>query len=212
MQLVENEQWLHQAVVPAYQALQQAAGHAGIQLRLVSGWRSFQRQAAIWQRKCIGQRPVYDLAQQPVAINQLHGRAKLEAIMLYSALPGASRHHWGTDFDVYDAAAVSADYQVQLTAAEYGPDGPFYKLHCWLGENLVKFDFFRPYQRYQGGIAAEPWHLSYRPIAAICQAKLTPELLQQVLIQHPIAEQAEVLAALPDLYLQFIANICEDNA
>lgn len=211
MQLVENGQWLHQAVVPEYLKLQHAAARDGIALRLVSGWRSFQRQALIWQRKCTGQRPVYDLHQQLVQISNLSGRAKLDAILLYSALPGSSRHHWGTDFDIYDAATVSADYQVQLTAAEYGRNGPFYKLNGWLTEHLASFDFFRPYQKYQGGVAAEPWHLSYRPLADICLAKLSPQLLRQVLQQYPIDEQTAVLDALPELYQKYIVNICREN-
>lgn len=211
LQLVENQQWLHKSVVPAYLRLQQSAELAGLQIRLVSGWRSFQRQAVIWQQKCNGQRAVYDLSQRAVDISQLAGRDKLNAILLYSALPGASRHHWGTDFDIYDAAAVSPSYQVQLTQAEYHADGPFYKLHCWLQEYLQQFDFFRPYQRYQGGVAAEPWHLSYRPLAATAMSKLTQSLLQQVIMQNPIAEQTAVLAALPDIYQQYIINICEDE-
>ena len=33
--------------------------------------------------------------------------ALIETILLWSALPGGSRHHWGTDVDVFDAAAVA---------------------------------------------------------------------------------------------------------
>lgn len=210
MLLVENKQQLHQDVLPAYQQLQQAAAQQGFKIRLVSGWRSFSRQAVIWDRKCSGLQPVYDLSQQPVTISELSGLAKLQAILLYSALPGASRHHWGTDFDIYDAAAVSADYQVQLSTAEYAPGGPFYQMHCWLTEHMTQYGFFRPYQRYQGGIAAEPWHLSYQPLAATCLSVLTPQILADVLTKHPIAEQTDVLAAIPDIYQQFVINICED--
>ena len=210
MQQVENNQWLHQEVIPAYRELQHAAASDGIQIRLVSGWRSFQRQATIWQAKCNGLRPVYDLTQQPVAITELSGLAKLEAILLYSALPGASRHHWGPDCDIFDAAAVPADYQVQLTAAEYAVNGPFYRLNNWLQQHMTSFGFFRPYARYQGGIAAEPWHLSYRPLAEPCLQAFSPELLQHVLLTHPIAEQQQVLAALPTLFSKFVTNICKE--
>jgi LAS superfamily LD-carboxypeptidase LdcB len=212
MQQVENNQWLHQAVVPAYRELQRAAASDGIQIRLVSGWRSFQRQATIWQAKCDGRRPVYNLAQQPVTIADLSGVAKLEAIMLYSALPGASRHHWGTDCDIYDAAAVPADYQVQLTAAEYAENGPFYRLNNWLQLHMASYGFFRPYARYQGGIAAEPWHLSYRPLAESCLQAFSSAVLKQVLLTHPIAEQQQVLAVLPTLFSKFVTNICKEQA
>ena len=52
---------------------------------------------------------------------QYHGSAYGMA-----AVPGenASRHHWGTDLDVYDSRAVGEDYQVQLSPAEVAPGGP----------------------------------------------------------------------------------------
>ncbi|CAM5189250.1 M15 family metallopeptidase [Alishewanella longhuensis] len=90
--------------------------------------------------------------------------------MLYSALPGASRHHWGTELDIYDAAAVPADYQPQLLPAEYASGGPFYKLAWWLECHAAEYGFFLPYKRYQGGVAAEPWHISYQPLAKPYQA------------------------------------------
>ena len=34
--------------------------------------------------------------------------ARIDAILCWSALPGGSRHHWGTDCDVIDAAALPA--------------------------------------------------------------------------------------------------------
>ena len=35
-------------------------------------------------------------------------------ILEWSALPGASRHHWGSEFDVFDLAALPEGYRVQL--------------------------------------------------------------------------------------------------
>tara|TARA_R110002126_G_scaffold200330_1_gene347945 strand:+ start:5709 stop:6401 length:693 start_codon:yes stop_codon:yes gene_type:complete len=202
---------IHRQMKSAWQAMQQAAAKSGIDIRILSAFRSFQRQAAIWQQKCNGTRPVYDLAQQPVAITQLAGLAKLQAIMLYSALPGASRHHWGTDIDVYDAAAVPTDYQPQLLAAEYQSEGPFARLDRWLSTEAIKYGFFRPYQRYQGGVAAEPWHLSYTPIARPYMQALSVQALQHCLTQHPVAEQQSVLANLPYLYQTYVINCCEET-
>ena len=50
------------------------------------------------------------------------------------AIPGTSRHHWGTDLDVYDAAALPADYRLELSPAEVAPGGLFDSLHRWLDE------------------------------------------------------------------------------
>lgn len=202
---------VHQQMHTAWQDLCQAAAADGIAIKIVSAFRSFQRQNAIWQAKCAGLRPVYDLTQRQIPITSLYGLAKLEAILLYSALPGASRHHWGTELDIYDAAAVAADYQPQLQQSEYQAGGPFARLNLWLSREAGKFGFFRPYQQYQGGVAAEPWHLSYAPIAKRYLQAFSLATLSQCLQQHPIAEQESVLANLPYLYQTYIINICEST-
>ncbi|WP_333606765.1 M15 family metallopeptidase [Arsukibacterium sp.] len=199
----------HAQMLDAWLALCKAAMVDGISLQIVSAFRSFERQAAIWQAKCNGQRPVYNLQQQIVDITQLSGLKKLEAIMLYSALPGASRHHWGTELDLYDAAAVSSDYQPQLLTTEYQAGGPFARMDAWLTTNAENFGFFRPYLRYQGGVAAEPWHLSYAPLSQAFLAAFSVETLRQALLAHPIAEQQCVLSELPYLYQHYVENICD---
>jgi len=202
---------LHQQVIPAFTKLKAAMAKDGIQLTVVSAWRSFEHQARIWHAKCDGHRPVYNLQQDKVDITQLTGLAKLAAIMLYSALPGASRHHWGTDLDIYDAAAVPPSYRPELLTAEYSAGGPFYKLSQWLERYAADFNFFLPYQYYQGGIAAEPWHISYAPIAESYQAALSQEVLNAVWQQHPIAELTTIQQHLAQLFPRFITNICESR-
>ena len=51
---------------------------------------------------------------------------------------GASRHHFGTDLDIYDTRPIDDDYQLQLTPDEYSFTGPFAKLVAWLDDNLEK--------------------------------------------------------------------------
>ena len=200
---------LHQQLVKPFAALCRAAQQDGIEIKVASSFRSYARQAQIWNAKYLGQKAVLDKDGNQVAIAQLQGIEKLKAILLYSALPGASRHHWGTDLDLYDAAAVTAEYQLQLTEQEYGPTGPFYRLATWLAQHAGQFGFFLPYQHYQGGVAVEPWHLSYQPIAAHYLAQFSPELLRNCLIQHPIAGQSVILQHLDSIYSRYISNICE---
>lgn len=202
---------IHTDMVTAWHTLQHAAAAAGITLKMVSAFRSFERQASIWQAKYEGKRPVYNLQQQPYDMNNLHGYQKLEAILLYSALPGASRHHWGTELDLYDAAAVNETYQPQLQPGEYSENGPFYFMSQWLQSHAADFGFYLPYQHYQGGVAAEPWHLSYRPLSQQYAAELTLSALQYCLEQHPVAGQRDVLQYLPEIYRQFITNTCEEK-
>lgn len=210
--LVELEQRhrLLPDVKAAYQQMQQAAASDGIELALVSSYRSFAQQARIWTAKYTGQRPVYNKAQQHVDISLLDGFAKIEAILLYSALPGASRHHWGTDLDVFDKAAVAADYQVQLLDAEYQPGGPFYSLDQWLNQQAASFGFFRPYQRDQGGVAKEAWHLSYRPLAEGYLKSFDETMLFDAITQSELPDKTLLLEHLPLIYQRYVCNICED--
>ena len=53
-------------------------------------------------------------------------------------LPGASRHHWGHDVDIYDAAAMPEGYQIQLTPEEVEGAGIFAPMHDWLDRYFDK--------------------------------------------------------------------------
>ena len=74
----------------------------------------------------------------------------IDAILTWSALPGASRHHWGSDIDVIDAAALGPGARAQLVAEEFAPGGRFERLNGWLDSNMGRFGFFRPYATVQG--------------------------------------------------------------
>ena len=200
---------LHEDAAHPFNALCDAAKADGIEIKIVSAFRSFQRQAAIWQAKLAGLRPVYDQDGHIIDITRLTGKAKLDAVLLYSALPGASRHHWGTELDVYDSGAVPMDYKPQLDPAEYSPGGPFHRLQQWLSKYATEFGFFLPYREFQGGVAAEPWHISYQPVASVYQASFTTSILHQCLTQHPLAEQQLVLTHLEAIFDRYIANICQ---
>ncbi len=199
---------VHPDVVVPWRKLCEAARSAGFELRAVSGYRSFDRQLKIFNDKAEGRRPVFDDRGKPVDMAALTERQRLYAILRFSALPGTSRHHWGTDMDVMDAAAVPADYRVALTAAECTPGGVFGGLHLWLDDYLARPDcpFYRPYDRDRGGVAPEPWHLSYAPVADGLAARLTPELLRALLKDMDIALKAQVLVALDDIFTRFVTG------
>jgi LAS superfamily LD-carboxypeptidase LdcB len=172
--------WLHPVALDAFMALRAAAHEAGFDLRIVSGFRSFARQAEIWNAKASGMRPVLDASERPLDISGLSDIEKLMAILRWSALPGASRHHWGTDADIVDAAAMSDGYQVQLRIDECRGRGPFAPMHRWLDQRIEQngaFGFFRPYTGVGCSVAPEPWHLSYAPLARQCQQALDPARL-----------------------------------
>jgi LAS superfamily LD-carboxypeptidase LdcB len=149
----------------AFCRLAAAARTAGIDLRIASGYRDYGRQLAIFNAKARGERPVLSSSGVCLKRNDHDDLTWLRAILRYSALPGLSRHHWGTDFDVWDAAAVPEDYSLGLVTAEYLSGGPFHHLNTWLSEREARNqseDFFRPYATDRGGVAPEPWHISHR--------------------------------------------------
>jgi LAS superfamily LD-carboxypeptidase LdcB len=191
----------------AAQALVASARTQGIDLTLVSSFRDFDRQVGIWNSKFRGERPLLARDGSLMDARSLDDDGKIDAILLWSALPGASRHHWGTDIDVIDRAAVPAGYQPQLTQAEFSPSGPFARLNQWLGENLARFGFFRPYSTFRGGVQPEPWHLSYAPVASQALASLTEEVLADAILGSAMLARERVLVRLPDLYERYVRAI-----
>lgn len=200
---------IHHDLHAPWLALQQAAQMAGFELTIASGFRTFERQLTIWNNKFSGATPVFYQHNQPVDFSLLSILEKIHAIMLYSALPGASRHHWGTDIDVYAANLLPAEQTLQLATWEYQLDGPFAQLSEWLQHHASEFGFYFPYDRFRGGIAEEPWHLSYYPLATYFESQLNEVLLYDCLAASNIQGKQTILANLTDIYQRFIINISE---
>lgn len=201
---------LHQDVLIPFRALQTSARKAGFNLQIASGFRSFERQLLIWNNKYTGKTPILAKDESVLSIKQLSEQEKLFAILHWSALPGASRHHWGTDFDIYDPTLLPEGKSLQLTCSEYQPSGYFFELDQWLSENMARHDFYRPYQDYQGGVSAEPWHISYQPLAQQCLHSLTVAVIHDLIIENNILGKSLICQQLPIIYKQYICNI-NDN-
>ncbi|MGH8631236.1 MAG: M15 family metallopeptidase [Burkholderiales bacterium] len=170
---------LHRDVLEPYLALRAAAAREGFDLAIFSGFRDFDSQAEIWNRKFTGERALFDENGNAIDHSRLSEQDRIQCILNWSALPGASRHHWGTEIDVFDRAVLPEGYRVRLLPGEYHPGGVFHRLACWLDENIGRFGFFRPYAQYRGGMFAEPWHLSFAAVSVPALAALTPELVHQ---------------------------------
>lgn len=199
--------YLHKQVVPAFNGLQSAAKKAGFNLQIASGFRSFERQLFIWNNKFSGKTTLLDKNENSLLTEQLSDIEKLWAILHWSALPGASRHHWGTDLDVYDPNLLPEGQDLRLNVSEYQNTGYFFELNQWLSENINAFDFYRPYQKYNGGVAIEPWHLSYRPIAQQAIEQLTLPLITQTIAKNNVCGKSLICEQLPIIYKQFICNV-----
>ena len=164
----------------AFTALSRRAASEGFDLRPASAFRDYDRQARIVNEKWSGNRPVEDEAGRPIVRASMSDTAWLGAILRYSALPGTSRHHWGTDLDVWDAAAVEPDYALRLSPDEYVSYGVFSAMTQWMDELIGADDaegFYKPYVIDSGGVAPEAWHISYRPVASRYRRLLSPDTL-----------------------------------
>ena len=199
--------YLHANIVNDFIALQSAAASAGFDLCIASSFRDFNRQSAIWNAKFSNKRVVLNKAQQAVELNSLSDIEKCTAIMLYSALPGASRHHLGTDLDIFDKSAVSDDYELQLTPDEYQHGGPFAELSQWLDTHLAEFGFYRPYQHDLGGVAPELWHISHIAQSEQLMNHLSLEVLHNCIKESDLLGKDAILTHLPALYERFVINV-----
>ena len=145
--------------------MRDAAARSGHDLQAISSFRDFERQVVLWNRKWRGERPLHDRSGAVLEYGTLTEPQRVDAILCWSAIPGGSRHHWGSDIDVVDAAAMPEGYQPQLLPGEYAAGGVFERLTLWLDRHMHRFGFHRPYATDRGGAGIERWHLSYAPVA-----------------------------------------------
>ena len=202
---------VNEDVVEPFLQLRGEARTEGFQLEILSGFRDFDRQLGIWNRKATGQQAVLDSNAVPLDIESLSEKELAFAILRWSALPGASRHHWGTDLDVFDAAARPEGYEIELIPEEVNSGGIFGPLHDWLDERISAFSavgFFRPYEWDRNGVAPERWHLSYAPVADQYESLLTTEVVRNTIQNTNIELKEVVLAHLDEIYERFVFNIC----
>lgn len=200
-------QLLHPQALVAFERLCADAREKGFDPLVVSGFRNFERQRTIWNRKAAGLRPVLDSGGAELDVAQLSPEQVVFAILRWSALPGASRHHWGTDFDVVDAAAMAQNYAPQLTPAEVADEGIFGPFHLWLDERIASgqsYGLFRPYAEDRGGIAPERWHLSYAPRSRELQQLLTPERLCEQLQSCELELCDTVCSRMDEIFERFV--------
>ncbi len=198
---------VHHSMLENFQALVACAKKEDIEIKIASGFRSFERQLLIWNNKFSGITVINDIDGKKVDVNTLDDGEIVKAILVYSALPGASRHHWGCDIDIY-ADNLLAGKPLRLEPWEYSQTGPMAKLTTWLAHNAVNYGFYFPYDKFRGGIAPEPWHLSYAPLARKFQPQLELAILQDYLSKIDIAGKAAITNNLSEIFSRYINNVC----
>ncbi len=146
---------MHQEALEAFKAMHAAAARDSIQLTIVSAFRNFDRQKAIWEAKWTGTRLLEWKhkadEKYPIAAD------RALAILRYSSMPGTSRHHWGTDIDLNNLNN------------SYFAAGDGLRVYEWLLANAAEFGFCQPYtakgEARPAGYEEEKWHWSYLPLA-----------------------------------------------
>lgn len=159
--------WADEESLARLRVLQHKAAEQGIELAVCSAFRSFERQYQIFKDKYEGRRPVLDAEEKTVDISALSPAEKIKAITYFSALPGLSRHHLGTDFDVYAKNLLPKGQKLQLTYHEYAPGAYFDPLGRFLSAEAEACGFVRPFMQSSWRGGPEPWHLSYHRRAQI---------------------------------------------
>ena len=182
-QLTDNNHYLHSDIVNDFLELQAQAHAAGFDLQIASSFRDYSRQLLIWNEKVTGKRKLYDENSQELNSKELTPQELLFAILHWSAIPGLSRHHLGTDFDFFDGSNIARE-DLELIPSEYTyPSGPCFKLNSWIDQQIQEnsgFPFYRPFDGIKLKVAFEPWHLSHRAVAN----KLLEPLSFDSFVQH----------------------------
>ncbi len=185
---------LHQTAATAFKNMQRAAAQAGLKLQIASGFRSFAHQQLIWERK-----------YQHPSRQEMTATERMSDILRWSALPGTSRHHWGTDFDAYDSSAIERS-QLTLEPWEFEQGGPCHELYLWLEKYASHFGFYRPYDHDRGGVAPEPWHWSYAPLSTTYVAEFNTEHLRTILVQAQLSGLVSLAPHLDSFLHEYVQN------
>lgn len=202
-ELVEHEGLLvHREALKPFKNLQlKARQEIGANLQILSSFRHYSRQEKIWNDKASGRRALLDSSGSLLDYSLLNRKEVLFSILRWSAIPGVSRHHWGCDFDIFDANKIKKE-NVQLVPSESLTGGPMYELHKWIDEKIKTdqaFSFFKPYAEDFGGVNTESWHISYAPITELVLEHYTFDIFLKNIVSSSIK--------LKDLILEDAENI-----
>jgi D-alanyl-D-alanine carboxypeptidase len=130
--IYDREQRLLAPAAAAWHAMVEAAARDGVELQLVSAYRSVSYQAGIVRRKLERGQPIDD-------------------ILRVSAAPGFSEHHSGRAVDV-----TTPGYAVLEETFEDS------EAFAWLKQNAGRYGFRLSFPRGNPhGVAYEPWHWAW---------------------------------------------------
>ena len=197
---------LHAKTKEDFLRLKERAQQENLDISVASGYRDYHRQLNIWNNKASGKTPLRNEEGDVIPTDKLTQEELVFTILRWSALPGFSRHHWGSDLDVYDSKTCP---NPQLLPREYQHGGPCHSLSLFLGKEMQRFGFFHPYDRDRGGVCPEPWHISHKKVANPIQSRLTPKGMKdfieqkrdEILLADIILDRADII------FKRFVLNL-----
>ena len=129
----QRAQWLAPRAASAWQRMCAAALRDGVELQVVSAFRSVEYQLGILRRK-------------------LERGQSIAEILRVSAAPGYSEHHSGRALDLTTPGYAALEPEFERSAA-----------FAWLSTNAQHYNFHLSYPRgNRHGIAYEPWHWCWK--------------------------------------------------
>jgi len=136
---------LRNETLNSFMEMSDAAAKDGVNLKIASATRNFEYQENIWNNKWNA---------LPASMD---GLTKFKTVLDYSATPGTSRHHWGTEVDIDNA-------NPQYFNTKEGKE-----VYNWLSKNASTYGFCQPYTakgpERSTGYNEEKWHWSYVPLS-----------------------------------------------
>ena len=131
--LLGREHRLTPAAADAWKKMKAAAHEDGVEMQIVSAFRSFEQQVDIIRRK-------------------IEAGHTIDEILSVSAPPGYSEHHTGCAVDVGTSGCDSLEEVFEQSQA-----------FAWLTENAAPYGFFISFPRDNAyGYRHEPWHWAHR--------------------------------------------------
>lgn len=136
--------YLYKDAAQAFATMADDAASSDIRLEALSCARNFNDQQRIWESKW----------QREDFLEFDSGPERCLAILEYSSMPGTSRHHWGTEIDIYSLNN------------EMFNEGEGKRIYDWLTQYAADYGFFQPYTAGRNkGYEEEKWHWSYYPVS-----------------------------------------------
>ena len=131
--IFDREVSMHTTTLSAWERMKSAALHDGIELQLVSAFRSVEYQKHLFLKK-------------------INAGLNISDILQVNAAPGYSEHHTGRALDLTCPGSECLEESFEETAA-----------FAWLERYAVDHTFLMSYPRNnQYGLLYEPWHWCYR--------------------------------------------------